>query len=68
MCNDGGMEGNGDPLETYVRAALAIQGYRFDELQIAEIVAQFSRIEAMARTVFECPLPFASEPAAVFRP
>ena len=60
--------GSGDSIEPYVRAALALQGYRFDERQIAEIVAQFARIEAMARAVYECPLPFASEPAPVFRP
>jgi hypothetical protein len=29
---------------------------------------QFSRLEAIARTVCEWPLPFASEPAPVFRP
>lgn len=57
-----------NPLEPYVRAALALQGYRFDEMQIAEIVAQFSRLEAIAQSVFEWPLPFASEAAAVFRP
>jgi hypothetical protein len=59
---------SGDSIEPYVRAALALHGFRFDEQQIAEIVAQFSRIEVMSRTVFECPLPFASTPAPVFRP
>ena len=49
-------------------AALVLQGYRFDEAQIAEIVVQFSRLEAIARTVVDWPLPFASEPAPVFRP
>lgn len=57
-----------DSLEAFVRAALTLQGYRFDESQIAEIVAQFSRLEPMARTVFDCPIPFASGPAPVFRP
>jgi len=51
-----------------VRAALALQGYAFDDAEIAEIVMQFSRLEAIARTVFDYPLPFASEPAPVFRP
>ena len=55
-------------LESYVRAALALQGYVFDEAQIAEIVMQFSRLDAIARSVFESPLPFASEAAPVFRP
>ncbi len=57
-----------DPLRAYVRAALTLQGYGFEESQIAEIVAQFTRLEAMARTVFDYPIPFASGPAAVFRP
>ena len=57
-----------DPLRAYVRAALALQGYECDESQIAEIVEQFSRLEPMARTVFDCPIPFASGPAPVFRP
>ncbi|HEX3913182.1 MAG TPA: DUF4089 domain-containing protein [Steroidobacteraceae bacterium] len=57
-----------DPLEPYVRAALALQGYRFDEAQIAEIAAQFSRLQAIAQSVFDWPLPFGSEAAPVFRP
>jgi hypothetical protein len=57
-----------NPHEAYVRAALALQGYSFDEADIAEIAAQFSRLDAIARTVFDWPLPFASEPAPVFRP
>jgi hypothetical protein len=55
-------------LDAYVRAALALQGYVFDDSEIAEIVMQFSRLEAIARTVFDYPLPFASEAAPVFRP
>jgi hypothetical protein len=55
-------------LESYVRAALELQGYALDEAQIAEIVLQFSRLEAIAQTVFDCPLPFASEAAPAFRP
>jgi hypothetical protein len=54
--------------EAYVRAALALQGYRFDEEQIADIVVQFSRLEAIAQTIMDWPLPFASEAAPVFRP
>jgi hypothetical protein len=61
-------EADDNPLESYVRAALSLQGYAFDEAQIAEIVLQFSRLEAIAMTVFEWPLPFASEAAPVFRP
>src|SRR5271154_889175 len=44
-----------ETLESYVRASLALQGYEFDESQIAEIVLQFSRIEAMARIILEWP-------------
>ena len=54
--------------EAYVRAALALQGYSFDEPQTAEIVLQFSRIEALARAVLDWPLPFESQAAPVFRP
>jgi Protein of unknown function (DUF4089) len=57
-----------NPLESYVRAALSLQGFAFDEAQIAEVVLQFSRLEAIAKTVCEWPLPFASEAAPVFRP
>jgi len=57
-----------NPLEPYVRAALALQGYTFEDAEIAEIAAQFSRLEGIARTVLDWPLPFASEPAPVFRP
>ena len=69
LCNDRVMtEAHGNPLESYVRAALTLQGYVFDEAQIAEIVLQFSRLEAIAQSVFDWPLPFASEAAPVFRP
>jgi hypothetical protein len=61
-------KGEDNPLEPYVRAALALQGYAFDEAQIAEIVLQFSRLEAIAQSVFDFPLAFASEAAPVFRP
>ncbi|HMI73808.1 MAG TPA: DUF4089 domain-containing protein [Steroidobacteraceae bacterium] len=61
-------EAHDNPLEPYVRAALALQGYTFEDAEIAEIAAQFARLEAIARTVLDWPLPFASEPAPVFRP
>jgi Protein of unknown function (DUF4089) len=54
--------------ETYVRAALIVHGYVFDEAQIAEIVLQYSRIEAIAQIVLEFPLPSGSQAAPVFRP
>jgi hypothetical protein len=57
-----------NPLEAYVRATLALQGYKFGDAEIAEIVMQFSRLEAISRTVFDWPQPNASEPAPVFRP
>jgi Protein of unknown function (DUF4089) len=61
-------EGNDNPVEPYVRTALALQGYTFEDAEIAEIAAQFARLEAIARTVFDWPLPFTSESAPVFRP
>jgi hypothetical protein len=61
-------EAHDKSLESYVRAALVLQGYVFDEAQIAEIVLQYSRLEAIAQSVFDWPLPFASEAAPVFRP
>jgi hypothetical protein len=54
--------------DSYVRAALALQGYSFDETQIAEIVLQFSRIEAIAQIVQQFSLPPDSQEAPVFRP
>ncbi len=69
LCDDRKMtEAHANPLESYVRAALALQGYTFDDAQIAEIVEQFARLEGIARTVFDLPLPFASAAAPVFRP
>jgi hypothetical protein len=69
MCDDEAVtQANDSPLDAYVRTALALQGYRFDEAQIAEIVAQFSRLEAIVQTILQWPLPFASEAAPVFRP
>jgi Protein of unknown function (DUF4089) len=69
ICHHGGVtEGNDNPLEAYVRAALALQGYRLDEAQMAEIVVQFSRLESIAQTILHWPLPFAAEAAPVFRP
>ncbi len=62
------MTESADSLESYVRAALTLQGYRFDETQIAEIVVQFSRLELIAQTILHQPLPFASQAAPVFRP
>ncbi len=61
-------DGKTEPLESYVRAALVLQGYTFEDAEIAEIAAQFARLEAIARAVFDWPLPFASEAAPVFRP
>jgi Protein of unknown function (DUF4089) len=55
-------------LNSYVRAALALQGYSFDEAQVKQIVLQFSRIEPLAKIVAQWPLPFASSAAPVFRP
>jgi Protein of unknown function (DUF4089) len=69
LCDDRMMtEAPAKSLESYVRAALTLQGYSFNEAEIAEIIQQFSRLEAIAQTVMQWPLPFASDPAPVFRP
>jgi hypothetical protein len=57
-----------DSPEAYVRAALKLQGYEFDEHRIREIVAQFARIEAIARTVLAVPIAERAGAAAMFRP
>ena len=57
-----------DALENYVHAALALQGFSFDAPETAEIVLQFSRIEAIAQVVLGAELPFDLDPAAVFQP
>ncbi len=55
-------------VEPYVRAALALQGYHFNETQVAAIVLQFSRIEAIAQTFLQAPIPLEVDAATVFRP
>jgi hypothetical protein len=55
-------------LERYVRAALALQGYDFNEGRIMDIVAQFERIEALAHILMQVELPLEAEPSPVFRP
>lgn len=55
-------------LEAYVTAALALQGYRLDDAHVQRVVAQFARIEAIARGLDAQPLAFEANAAAVFRP
>ncbi len=55
-------------MEHYVRAALALQGYAFDEPHIAEISLQFSRIAAIANAALSVSLPLDAEPAPVYQP
>jgi hypothetical protein len=40
-----------DLLQSYVRAALTLQGYAFSEERVSEITAQFARIAAVAETL-----------------
>jgi hypothetical protein len=54
--------------ETYVRAALALQGYRLDEAQQARVRVQFDAIASIARTVAEYPLGPGDEALPSFRP
>ncbi len=57
-----------DALENYVQWALALQGFVFDAHETAEIVLQFSRIDIIAKSVRDTPLPLDLDPAGVFRP
>jgi hypothetical protein len=54
--------------EAYVRAALALHGYRLDEAQQARVRAQFDVIDGFARTVAELALDPGDEALPVFRP
>jgi hypothetical protein len=55
-------------MEHYVRAALVLQGYVFDEQHIVEIGLQFSRIAAIAEAALSVSLPPDAEPAPVYQP
>lgn len=61
-----------DPLGSYVRAALTLQGYAFSDECVAEITAQFARIAAIAQTLLPADPALPNAPdrgtAAVFRP
>ena len=57
-----------EAVEAYVRAALALQGYDFDEARVRDITLQFARIEASARLVLAWPSEERAGAAAVFRP
>ena len=52
----------------YVEAALVANGYDFAPARVDAIVEQFARIEAIAATFVDDPLPMSAEPAVVFRP
>lgn len=56
----------------YVEAALVANAYPDDFRsaagRVAAIVEQFARIEAIAATFVDEPLPIDAEPAVVFRP
>ena len=60
-----------EKLDAYVRNALELQGYQLDVVQTERVLAQFSRIEAIAQVFLVLPLPlslpFDAEPAPVFR-
>ncbi len=45
------MTNNSHPLQSYVRAALELQGYAFSDERVAELTAQFARIAAIAETL-----------------
>jgi hypothetical protein len=54
--------------DAYVRAALALLGYRFSEARTVEIVRQFERIDGIAATIVDVELPLDVESMSVFRP
>jgi hypothetical protein len=54
--------------EAYVREALTLQGFSFNEAQIAEIVLQFSRVATLAASLEAVELPPYFSAAPVFRP
>jgi hypothetical protein len=64
----GNTEMTATALDAYVRSALTMQGYQFDEAQIAGIIVQFARIEGIARGFLDIALPLAAEAAPVFQP
>jgi Protein of unknown function (DUF4089) len=57
-----------ESVEAYVRAALQLQGYDFDEARIAKIVAQFARIDATVQSLLRAPLDERAAAAPAFRP
>jgi Protein of unknown function (DUF4089) len=61
-----------DTLRSYVRTALALQGYAFSDERVTEITAQFARIAAIAETLMpaDSTLPDTQDlgTAPVFRP
>lgn len=63
---------NEDERRRYVEAALVANGYRFAadgrSAIVDAVVEQFARIEAIAATFVDEPLPIDAEPAVVFRP
>jgi Protein of unknown function (DUF4089) len=54
--------------DAYVRAALALHGYVFDDAVIAQVVAQFERIEGVATILDKSDLPRDEGSAESFRP
>lgn len=55
-------------IESYVRAALALQGYALEDDQVRAVALQFSRIAALYGAVLREPVPPLTEPLPVFRP
>ena len=59
---------NDNERNAYVRAALVMQGYAFDDPRIDGIIRQFERIETIGAVLLEGELPIDAEPAPAFRP
>ena len=52
----------------YVRAALGLQGFDLDEVRIAAVLDEFTRIHAIASAILDHELPMELDQAPVFRP
>jgi len=55
-------------IPAYVKAALVLQGYSFNEHQTAAITHEFEHIASIAQILIHQSLPFELDAAPVFRP
>lgn len=55
-------------IDAYVRSALALAGYHLAPATTEAVAVEFDRIQAIAATFVDLPMPVALESAEVFRP